>query len=438
MATQAEIDAHAFALARVRTARDELLESFGETVATVTDFNLGENSQGFEIDPDGGKVIIKGDVALAQLGFYLMPTVSVFEFEGGTLRIPNADLFMIRYHFYVEGEPGVSDPSFFSTNNLPNRDERVEIGVSPSGFFAAYTYEYEGVVMGDDLIPAFEEEFLANWRSASEVYAVLDVREIGSGLPEPNVGNDFIVYAGPRPDVAADAIASQAFFGDNVPDAETPDPEAPDGGGPDADGPTENADSITGAAGNDTISGLGGDDSIKGGGGDDLLLGGAGDDRISGNGGADRIRGNGGADTLKGGGGGDNIKGNGGDDVIKAGGGADTVKGGGGSDVINGGGGADVLNGGGGADVITGRGGDDTLKGNGGADVFQFRASDRNDTIVDFRQGQDLIEIISGARSFAGLTIEQDGADVLIGFGAGGVRVITDNAGAFSEDDFIF
>jgi len=27
------------------------------------------------------------------------------------------------------------------------------------------------------------------------------------------------------------------------------------------------------------------------------------------------------------------------------------------------------------------------LKGNGGADVFQFRASDRNVTIADFRQG---------------------------------------------------
>lgn len=114
------------------------------------------------------------------------------------------------------------------------------------------------------------------------------------------------------------------------------------------------------------------------------------------------------------------------------------MKGGGGADLINGGGGADVLNGGGGNDVITGKGGDDTLKGNGGADVFQFRASDRNDTIADFRQGQDQIEIISGARSFAGLTIEQDGVDVLISFGTGGVRVVTDNAGAFDESDFIF
>ena len=125
-------------------------------------------------------------------------------------------------------------------------------------------------------------------------------------------------------------------------------------------------------------------------------------------------------------------------DTIKAGGGADIVKGGGGDDLILGGGGADKLNGGSRADTLRGNGGDDTLKGNGGADVFQFRTSDRNDTIADFRQGQDKIEIQNGVRPFEELDIEQDGRDVLIGFGAGQVRVLTDNAGAFDESDFIF
>ncbi len=212
-------------------------------------------------------------------------------------------------------------------------------------------------------------------------------------------------------------------------------------------GPTEGDDLLLGTTQNDTINALGGDDTVNGLTGDDLIIGGRGNDNIKGSGGDDRLRGNGGDDTLKGGGGDDNIKGNGGDDsikgnggadVIKAGGGADTVKGGGGSDVINGGAGADILQGGGGNDTITGKGGDDTLKGNGGADVFQFRASDRNDTILDFRQGQDLIEIQTGANSFAGLSFEQDGRDVLIGFGAGQVRVVTDSVGAFDEDDFIF
>ncbi len=61
-----------------------------------------------------------------------------------------------------------------------------------------------------------------------------------------------------------------------------------------------------------------------------------------------------------------------------------------------------------------------------------------NETIADFRKGQDLIEIISGAASFAGLEIEQDGVDVQISFGTGNVRIVTDNAGAFDEADFIF
>lgn len=212
--------------------------------------------------------------------------------------------------------------------------------------------------------------------------------------------------------------------------------------------PTINDDALLGTALNDTINALAGNDNVNGLTGDDLLLGGGGNDSIKGAAGDDRLRGNRGEDTLKGGGGDDNIKGNGGDDlirgnggddVIRAGGGADNVKGGGGNDLIFGGGGADRLNGGGGADTLRGNGGDDTLKGNGGADVFQFRTNDRNHTILDFRQGQDKIQIQNGANSFEALSIEQDGRDVLIGFGvAGQIRVVTDNAAAFDEDDFIF
>lgn len=226
-------------------------------------------------------------------------------------------------------------------------------------------------------------------------------------------------------------------------DLTDPDPTGPTG----TTSPTEAADRLFGTALDDTIDALSGNDTIVGAAGDDLLLGGRGNDNVKGSGGKDRLHGNSGDDTLKGGrgddnikggGGSDNVKGNGGSDTIKAGGGSDTVKGGGGSDIINGGGGADRLEGGGGNDTITGRSGDDTLKGNGGSDTFQFRASDRNDTILDFRQGQDQIEIISGANAFAGLQIEQDGSDVLIGFGIGQIRVMAGNAGAFDESDFIF
>lgn len=203
--------------------------------------------------------------------------------------------------------------------------------------------------------------------------------------------------------------------------------------------PTQGNDILRGTALNDTINALGGNDNINGLAGDDLLIGGAGDDSIKGAAGDDRLRGNRGDDTVKGGGGDDDIKGNGGVDFIRGNGGSDVIRAGGGADNVNGGGGADLIFGGGGADTLRGNGGDDTLKGNGGQDVFQFRTSDRNDTISDFRQGQDKIEILNGAQSFAALRIEQDGADVLIGFGVSGqVRVITDNTGTFDEDDFIF
>ncbi len=201
-----------------------------------------------------------------------------------------------------------------------------------------------------------------------------------------------------------------------------PAPEEPDQ-------PIDGSERHIGTALNDTIRGLIGDDTVVGQAGDDLLLGGAGDDNIRGSGGDDRLRGNAGNDTLKG---------NGGDDNLKGGGGDDNMRGGGGADTLNGGGGDDRLIGGGGDDVLTGKRGDDTLKGNGGADVFQFRASDRNDTILDFRQGVDQIEIKSGASFFQALTIEQDGQDVLISFAAAQIRVVTDNAAAFSESDFIF
>ncbi len=218
----------------------------------------------------------------------------------------------------------------------------------------------------------------------------------------------------------------------------------------------DGADFLRGGGGDDTIRGNLGDDDIAGGAGQDDVLAGEGDDDINGNGGADILRGNAGADDIRAGsgadevlggngadiitgnGGADTLQGNGGRDDIRGGVGADMIFGGGGGDLIDGGGGLDFLSGGTGQDTLTGRGGDDTLRGDGGADIFQFRATDVNDTILDFTQNVDMIEIISGAAAFADLVIEQDGEDVLIGFGAGQVRVVTDTVEAFTEDDFIF
>ena len=198
------------------------------------------------------------------------------------------------------------------------------------------------------------------------------------------------------------------------------------------------ADELRGLAGDDTIDGDAGADRLFGNGGADRLVGGAGDDLIRGGGGADTVIGNSGQDRLLSGGGDDLVKGGGGADVIKSGGGGDRVKAGGGGDSVDGGGGADRLEGGGGNDTLTGGRGDDELKGGGGRDVFRFKTGDGDDTILDFQQGRDRIEITAGANDFGDLTIRQSDADVLISFANNQITVETDNAGAFTAADFIF
>jgi VCBS repeat-containing protein len=105
-------------------------------------------------------------------------------------------------------------------------------------------------------------------------------------------------------------------------------------------GDSNDKDSIYGGAGNDTISGLNGNDVLYGGSGNDVLNGGQQDDQLFGGSGDDQIFGN------------EN------DDVIV---------------------------GGFGADVLTG---------NNGKDIFKyFRVEETGDTIVDFNQGADKIDL---------------------------------------------
>ena len=76
-----------------------------------------------------------------------------------------------------------------------------------------------------------------------------------------------------------------------------------------------------------------------------------------------------------------------------------SVKSGKGSDTLTGGAGADTLDGGKGNDVLIGGRGDDILKGGDGQDIFTYTAGDGNDTIGDYKTGQDTIKIASGTIS---------------------------------------
>ncbi len=122
---------------------------------------------------------------------------------------------------------------------------------------------------------------------------------------------------------------------------------------------TNGNDVYTGNSQNNEIRGGRGNDIIKGSGGDDVLLGGQGNDKLKGNSGND------------------------------------TLNGGGGSDTLNGGNGNDTLLGGGGNDRLIGGSGADTLSGGKGRDTFVWGKRDfaAVDTITDFRQRRDLLDI---------------------------------------------
>ena len=119
---------------------------------------------------------------------------------------------------------------------------------------------------------------------------------------------------------------------------------------------------------------------------------------------------------FAGGAGDDTITGGEGDERIQGDEGDDTLDGGAGKDVLWGRAGEDTLFGGAGDDTITGGEGDDRLYGGAGADTFVFGPGDGNDTINDFTNGTDAIDLsaFSSITGFSDLTITQNGEDTVI------------------------
>ena len=87
---------------------------------------------------------------------------------------------------------------------------------------------------------------------------------------------------------------------------------------------------------------------------------------------------------------------------------------------MTGGTGDDTMTGGTGDDTMTGGTGDDTMTGGTGDDTFVFAAGDGSDTITDFTDGEDPIDLsaFSAISGFSDLTINQDGDDTVIDLGA--------------------
>ncbi|MEL6208515.1 MAG: hypothetical protein AAFR47_24985, partial [Pseudomonadota bacterium] len=112
-----------------------------------------------------------------------------------------------------------------------------------------------------------------------------------------------------------------------------------------------------------------------------------------------------------------------------------------GNDVIRGDGSADTLIGGLGEDVLEpGRGASDLLTGGAEADTFRFEDAFGTDTITDFEDGIDVIDLqnITLVGGFGGLTITQNGSDARVDTGQGVIVLEGVDAADLSEADFIF
>ena len=142
-----------------------------------------------------------------------------------------------------------------------------------------------------------------------------------------------------------------------------------------------------------------------------------------------------GADVLVAGGGNDFIFGGEGDDALDGGGGNDWIYGGEGNDTLDGkaghdrlfgGEGRDTLRGGEGNDRLCGGTGTDTLTGGAGADTFFYRGGDGSDTITDFSDGEDKIDLrgLEDISGFEDLSTVQLGSFVTIDLHDHGGRTI--------------
>ena len=137
-----------------------------------------------------------------------------------------------------------------------------------------------------------------------------------------------------------------------------------------------NDDLLQGDSGSDDLDGENGQDILEGGGGNDKLQGGADEDTLDGGDGDDRLFGGTQDDTLSGGSGSDILYGDSGNDMLYGDDGEDTLFGGVNDDHLFGGAGADYLYGGGQSDFLMGEEGNDTLFGDAGDDYLYGNAGD--------------------------------------------------------------
>lgn len=288
---------------------------------------------------------------------------------------------------------------------------------------------------------------------------LVNISDLGSGWFNGRGGDDTInlsngpsatatatIYGGSGDDMIVGTNGADWINGNQAP-SDSYDPAGANGG----------SDTLSGWDGNDHIYGNAqsavagapdGNDSIFGGRGADYANGNAGNDTISGEAGSDRLYGGAGNDLLYGdmlagsqsddSHGNDHLNGNRGNDTLYGGDGNDDLRGGQDNDELHGGNGTDTLGGDAGDDTLDGGPGQDLLTGGLGRDIFLFHATDalfgnlasgQVETIADFMQNNDRIQLAFHPASLldAGLVADavaaKAAADALVGASAANVIV---------------
>ena len=207
---------------------------------------------------------------------------------------------------------------------------------------------------------------------------------------------------------------------------------------------TEEDDQITGRGKDNILNGFEGDDLIEGRRGKDKLLGGEGEDNLFGGDGRDTLKGGDGYDFLFGESGNDRLVAEGGNDFANGGNGDDRVFGGIGNDVLLGASGNDRLFGEDGLDRLVDGTGRDQMTGGSGNDIFVFYKDGKTDTVLDYEDNRDQIDLTEFGRGleFSDLIVRQSGSAVTVE--VMGERIVINSATGEIRDfelslgDFVF
>ncbi len=135
----------------------------------------------------------------------------------------------------------------------------------------------------------------------------------------------------------------------------------------------------------------------------------------------------------------ENIVGSNLNDILTGDAGANLLDGGAGNDILRGGGGSDRLLGGAGNDTLNGGLGDDALTGGAGNDFYAFDVRGFGiDTIVDFQDGRDLLDLRGLGVTFASISIATAADRYVVNTGFGTINVSGVERGTLGASDFLF